>query len=691
MLAATRVGGGTAWTSRGRRFAANLRALRERDPAAAGRVEAAAGELAGYELHLAPDGNYQIARDGAWLGGLKDHKAATAMWTFDKAKTPVPYPVLFDGIGFGWLFLEIFRTTTNTYNGYAPALYVLEPDPLALAMVLHLHDLQEVLRHPRTRWFVGADALQAFKGAVRERAGWSVPEQFVRCQLRERPPLPLEETIQALRALRQQSRQATLAEVDAVYRDKTPAFWAKRFAEAAPLKILAITSRYTTVLQYAVEELRCAAGELGHEMRVAIEPDDQSLENPFPELLAAFQPDLILQISRLRYENPALPRDVPFVCWDQDNLPCMRTEAATASLDAVTFVAGHGALHGWSFHNWPRRNVVFCHPAASSFRYPATPADPALLEKHACDFSFISNASAAPEEIAGQQAVRWQGSPELAAVFAGCAGEILAGQQSGRAWEFAGLQRLIAARASLPEKAANELALSLALVADRCFRHAALHWAATYADAHGKTLRLYGQGWEKHPRFTRFAAGPAQQGAEIHAIYQASRINLQLIEGGFLHSRSLDGLAAGAFFLTRSSPNDSRGDALSHALYTLGTRALSLGLRTLRELRAAEDRALRQAIETLGGCLSGYGEGEELRALENWAALPQAPVLFPQLAQIRFGSEAEFAALAGRYLADAAARREIAAGMQGVVQAQFTHTQRLRTFVEHVRAALRGA
>ena len=35
------------------------------------------------------------------------------------------------------------------------------------------------------------------------------------------------------------------------------------------------------------------------EMEVAIEPDDQSLENPFLEKIAGFQPDLILQISRI--------------------------------------------------------------------------------------------------------------------------------------------------------------------------------------------------------------------------------------------------------------------------------------------------------------------------------------------------------------------------------------------------------
>ena len=56
------------------------------------------------------------------------------------------------------------------------------------------------------------------------------------------------------------------------------------------------------------------------------------------------------------------------------------------------------------------------------------------------------------------------------------------------------------------------------------FRHQALHWIADL----GLNLRLYGKGWEKHPRFGRFARGPADNETQIGAIYRASRINLQV-------------------------------------------------------------------------------------------------------------------------------------------------------------------
>src|SRR6185436_6015571 len=106
--------------------------------------------------------------------------------------------------------------------------------------------------------------------------------------------------------------------------------------------------------------------------------------------------DLIGQISRLRHENPWLPKRIPFLAWDQDNLPVMRTKEATTSLDDLTFVAGHAAVHGYGVLGWPRKNVIFCLPAGASHRYAGTPVAAELLAKHACDFSYISNGAGAP-------------------------------------------------------------------------------------------------------------------------------------------------------------------------------------------------------------------------------------------------------------------------------------------------------
>jgi len=249
---------------------------------------------------------------------------------------------------------------------------------VALAMLFHIHDMTQALAGPRLRWFVGepTQALAEFRLAMESNPGWTVPQTFVRGAL-TRPAMEMEGAIQQCQQMRAGVRQ--LFGQLAASRARPRAEWAARYREALtpggggaknPLRVLGMTSRYTTVLQHSMMELQTAVRASGVEMEVAIEPDDQSLENPFLEKIAGFNPDLIVQLSRMRYENPLIPAGIPFLTWDQDNLPCMRTAQATESVkDGLTFVAGQGALQGYVYLGWPAESVVFCHLAAATHRF----------------------------------------------------------------------------------------------------------------------------------------------------------------------------------------------------------------------------------------------------------------------------------------------------------------------------------
>lgn len=704
-------GGVIAWGSRGRRFAANLRALERRNGAAAAWVaQAAAGGqgdrgLSRFELHLAADGNFQVLDTAqpiisGWLGGLMPHKAATAMWRFDPRETPVPRPLAFDGLGFGWLFLHYLETTANSYLNYSCAGYVLEGDPLALAMLLHMHDLQEVIGSPRTRWFIAAtpeEAQRAFRSALETEVEWTIPDRFARCALFPRPALELQGMLKELLQTRERRRQDLVVQNERFYAGKDRTYWQQRFREAlapgAPadrrLRVLGITSRYTTVLQHAMTELKAAADAAGAVMEVVMETDDQSLESPFVERIAALKPDLIVQISRMRYENPQLPRDVPFLCWDQDNLPCMRTEGATRSLDALTYVAGHAAIFGYSHLGWPQRNCIFCHPAGATFRYHAGPVAPDLMARFACDVSYVSNAAAPPEVLALELRGRWAGDGRIAAAFDEAAGEIRRQSDSGRVWDNLAIRALLREGGAFGDDVSrlHEMAMDLHRYADRCFRLAALSWVSRWCAATGRSLRLYGRGWDSHPEFARWAAGYAQQGEELRAIYRASRINLQLIETGFLHARSLDGLAAGGFFLTREVPSDGEDPQTLRDMHLLGQWAIEQRIQSPAELDAAGD-PLVQARWRRALAFHPWTPAHALQALKIWAATPHASVAFPMLSRISFRGEAHFAELAERYLADEGLRQSVAAEMRRIVLEQFSHESRWNQFVARVADGL---
>ena len=216
-----RGGGLVPWASRARRFAANLAALEQRTPEGAAAVRAAADGLPRYELHHAADDNFQVFDTQqpphlAWLGGLMDHKSQTRLLQFDRKQTPVPNPVAFDGLGFGWLFAHVLESTANSFLNYSCALYVLEPDPLALAILLHMHDWQAILAQPRVRWFIGGapePLLAVYQEAFERDPGWTLPERYIRCVLRSRAPLEIERATAGARTERHRRRDEWLGAI----------------------------------------------------------------------------------------------------------------------------------------------------------------------------------------------------------------------------------------------------------------------------------------------------------------------------------------------------------------------------------------------------------------------------------------------------------------------------------------------
>jgi hypothetical protein len=246
----------------------------------------------------------------------------------------------------------------------------------------------------------------------------------------------------------------------------------------------------------------------------------------------------------------------------------------------------------------------------------------------------------------------------------------------------------------LAEVLMRELVMSGLLIADRAFRHETLGWAADYCRAAGKTLRLYGAGWERHPTLAAHAAGPAAAGDELHAITLASRINLQIIGTGVLHPRLLDGLAGGGFFLYRETHNDRPDPAFLAARAAVSRHVAGHGVTRLADLDAVSEpgiaaawRVIReQYVETQRR--QQFDEAVVLRGLATAHALPHATEVMPELAAIAFDSRESFAERAAAFLADESLRASTARALRARVQESFSYDARWAAFERHLRGAL---
>ena len=698
------------WSSLRRAFAANLAALKCRDENTAASVEASwriAAEQ--FELHKAHDGNYQVREAGPawpprWLPSLDDHRALAHARVYLPPGEISPPPLLFDGLGLGWEVLHACAKTKNVFLQASSTVYIIEPYPEALAIAFHLHDWRELLGDERVQWFVGDGCVDRLRALLDADPTWSLVDRVHRVGIVSKENRP-----SAIAAISQvdDSRMARVKsltrEIEQRYSGRDAAWWHRRFAEAIkengqaqgrPLRILGFTSLHTTFLQYSMRDCLRALESLGHETRLMIETAPHRHLGPVTLLEAqlAFEPDVILLLSRMRYETPhMLHPSIPSLTWDQDSLPWVFDKSKRPRLAWNDFLMGFAARGTSDELGWPARQCHYCAMAGSAETYSSDPLPAEELELYRCDVSYVSHSSATVQaEFLATE--KWLPEGRLRTVFRRAVERLLPEWMSGGDYPGSVMTAIldVCEQDGLGAPTYDELCKltqPVHRVAGRAFRQVALEWVADWADHTGHTLNLWGNGWEHHPRLAKYARGAARNGEELRRIYQASIINLQLMMTGFFHQRALDGLMAGGFFLgRRSNSSDLAGPALRELVRLLDHHHItsSAGLESL-----TDEEARRKIVATLTSF------GEDPRALSpRYIEMRRLTALddfideqMPGFENLLFSSAAEFAEKAERFLADAALRAEYAATMRRILLEGYSYEARMVEMVLFLRDA----
>ncbi len=706
-LAAMR-GSTVPWLRCVERFQNNLAALKGRDVDIAPIVDDWQKAFSRFQLLEDKNGAHHVRMrrgDGwQWIPCFGNHQSfAESQPLPEDVGTQMPGPYLFEGLDLGWFFKRIYDATLDTFLGYSTALFVVEPDPSALALVLHLHDWRDVLSDRRVFWLVGPDCVDQLRRVWDDDINLPWPRQaYTLSAFREGcSPSSIDVVREACRR-RENVFAESAATLDDSYADRDRAYWAKRFEEVLggsgePLRILAAVSTHTTFLKYSMRDAQRAFEDLGHECVVLTEDTPYHVTGPlaFHNAIKALDPDVFFILDHLRPEFGAIiPKNLPVLTWDQDCLPHVFTKA---NLDRV---ADHDFIVGCS----KPRFLAFGYNG-DQYLTTAVPTSPeqfsgemltnAERDRYACDISFVSHASQPPRAFHEEERAKYQ-DPGLVRLLdtmyemmpamlhkhrvagAPLCSEIL--QNASR--QCGGEIRDQQLRHHLTE-------WYLWRLGDRFFRHEALGWVADWAQRTGRTFRIYGNGWDKHPTLSPFAAGPAENGRELLCIHRASRINLQLMPAGFLHQRAVDGLASGGFFIARSVPGDTSGRTLRQ----LVDRIQELGLSTTRQLCDGSDPRTLALLEAyLGEGMRWVDRDKDdlLHGLLCNAELKLPDEVFPRIGEILFDSPMQFESLAEHFLADDGLRDELATQMREIVVEQFSYTPTINRFLHAMHAYLSG-
>lgn len=666
----------------------------------------------GFTLHRTSDGNLLtrgIRSDGCriWLPAALDY--ANRVESIPEAagwKGCMLAPFIFDGVGAGWAIARTFDGTEEIFVNHRPAIHVIETNLRALATVLRLHDWRRLITSNRFFLCAGPDAWADWKALMRSEPRLPVtPEVTSLHRWPGQVPSEAQAALDEIQAWKESLIERERRRAEAVYAGRDAAYWAKRFASIGPdrpLRVLGVTSRFTTFLQHSMRDLLAAFERAGAQTRLLIEEADHFSipRHHFLATQADFEPDLIVVIDhhRFEYERQFLP-NVPYVCWIQDELVQLFLPETGARLGPLDYTIGFGREQCVLQHGYPAGQFMPCKLAISPAKLRAE-ADEAIDDALRCDIVYVSHQSEPPEALHDRIRASIDHAPmlQLLDTFFEQARELMTSSRFNAAFDLYRLLDEAVATANLrcgDEPRERLMTLYVRPLADRFIRHTTLAWAADWVEATGRTMHLYGRGWEKHPRFGRYARGTAEHGSHLGQIARAAGINLHMGINPALHQRVLETVAAGGFVMARYYPFDFYEPAnrtllefIRRAGITEPTRLPADALPPeYNEARArtarVTNRPVEPEVEITPELLLMAAAPEAIEARDAYASLA-----FPRFAEITFADPVEFATRAERFLSDRAAREEIVQGMRTAVEELFTYDALVRRIVPFLAKGL---
>jgi hypothetical protein len=606
-------------------------------------------------------------------------------------------PVLIVGLDQGWLEERLYRVppTHPALPGFKAPIYLLCSSIERLWLVLHLHDWRQMLADPRFMLFVGRSASTQLQDTLQRNPKLPLPRVAVNVEQGLLPPgtnldgliRPVQDDInERFRQLRE-TVQASYAGVDR-------AELLKRF-ESGRLKILGITSRFTTFLQYSMRDWQAGMRQLGHETRLLIEDVDHEILNSlsYAQACAEFQPDLIVIIDHYRREFTGLPEQIPCVMWIQDQLPNIYCDKAGQDQGRLDYTIGYGKTDCVLKHGYPADRFMPAMVGVNEKRFAPRRLTPSEIERFACDVSFVSHCTA-PADVVVQQAVEQQTDARtkrlLKDVYDRLVSRHAAGEPLVTPRHVKDVIAEVAGSGGTGGVQVDAMAEFFHLrVVNPLFRHMALSWLLDL----GLDVRLYGRGWEQHPQYQRYARGVADNQADLCTIYQASRINLQITPYSSAHQRLFEGLSAGGFFLLRHT----MGDTATRLMKEVWDWCEPNGVASEAELTARAPQELRDkfvlAVTTAG---ANVHQGDRFDWIRHARTLAEdgfshcASTLWGEdFDRVAFRSKQELHERIAHYLGKADERRDVASRMRQRVLERMSYTTTTRRMLDFITADFR--
>lgn len=435
-----------------------------------------------------------------------------------------------------------------------------EENPLLLVygreaweLLLQLWDLKELLALDRIVFYEGLDGLQ---GSFLQNEV-SMPEKVL---LNPHSAAEFGETI--LGIFRTYEEECARYKKGALeyYRDNGEEIL--RHIEAGTPKILFLTSRFTTALQYHAKACKRAADRMGLQTQLLIE-ESRLIAGCSNYLclktINAFRPDILWMLDHFRFEQPFLGGldNLVVLCWVQDPMSDIMSAASPAKLGKRDIILNHYITWDAFFAvGYDKKKIIDAPIQADSHVYRSYDLTAQEREKYGCDFCFVCHGGDVDGWIEDSlKDVESPGRELLRQLYKGYqrwvyeTGQCLYGEEAFQTYvrEFFDAAGLVIGEGTIDYIAAQMCRWMNSTV----YRQALVDWLL---DAGYTNIKLWGHGWVKVPRYAAYAMGPAENGETLSKIYQASGIVVGNNVSTTAAARAWESMLSGAFYLSNYIP-----------------------------------------------------------------------------------------------------------------------------------------
>lgn len=339
----------------------------------------------------------------------------------------------------------------------------------------------------------------------------------------------------------------------------------RRIEDGRP-RILFITSRFSTAIQYHIKACKAAAERIGLEAEIIMEKDRLFSGGNimfYLKKIAEFKPDVIFMIDHFRHEQVFLDglNEIVFICWVQDPLPNIMDKKTPAKLMKRDILLNH--MMTWKEFDevgYDKKRLIDAPIPADSHIYKAYELNEWEKENYSCDICFVCHSSDVdkyikmqlqkyPEQLQGALYEIYKGYQN----FVYGTGIVFYKEEEFRQYVAGALRQHFSfeLKTEILYAIAREM---LRTYNQKVYRQALVDWLL---DAGFHNIKLWGNGWETEPKYANYAMGPAQNGETLSKIYQASKIVLGNNVECTNAARAWESMLSGAFYMSNYVPPET--------------------------------------------------------------------------------------------------------------------------------------